>query len=39
MPADLNRGADERLLAVLAAAFEAFLVPAEPEVVDLYLAL
>src|SRR5665809_51769 len=39
MPANLNRGTDERLLAALAAAFEALLVPAEPEVVDLYLAL
>src|SRR4051794_39304102 len=39
MPADLDRGTNERLLAALTAAFEALLVPAEPEVVDLHLAL
>ena len=37
--ADLDRDADERLLAALAAAFEAFLVAAEEELVDLDLAL
>ncbi len=39
MPANLDHSTDERLLAVLAAAFETFLVAAEPELVDLDLAL
>jgi hypothetical protein len=36
---DLDRDADERLLAALAAPFEAFFVAAEEELVDLYLVL
>ena len=37
-PADLDRDPDERLLAALAAALEALLVAAEPELVDLDLS-